>query len=173
MFRRRFADITLVQERLQANINARRTVSVVGAGSDCRLVENSARDILRQLLPIGGTLRVLRLGRIGKETAFHQNSRDRRSTQNEIPPPADTAIFGSGAAYDRGVNACGQRSAFRAIKICLNAAGSAARSGVEMDADKNGVRIGIGNGDPCAQRHEYVCASRHDHPVAGFLQNRF
>ena len=71
------------------------------------------------------------------------------------------------------MNAGGERGAFCAIKIRLNAAGSAARCGVEMDAEKNAIGIGISNGDARAQRHKYVCGSRHDHPVSGFLQDRF
>src|SRR5438128_12379724 len=169
----RFTHETLIEKRLQTNVDARRSIRVSGASGKGGTVENAAGNFLGQLLPVDIGLGVLRLGRVSEKPAFDQHGRNCCFPQNKVAATPDSAIFRGRAANYGGMNTGSERRTFGTVEVCLDPVSSAASGGVEMNTDKNRVWIRIGHGDARAEGNEYVSVSRQDYLVAGLFQKRF
>src|SRR4029077_14491789 len=101
------------------------------------------------------------------------HGREFRFPQNKVAATPDSAIFRGRDANEGGMNTASERRAFGAVEVSLNPVSSTASGGVEMNTNKNGVGIGIRDGDALAEWNKHVRVSRHDYLVAGLFQKRF
>ena len=162
----------LINVRLERNgTSALATVDPVRAGHE-RARADAARDLFGQHLAIVPTLRVLRLSRVCQKSTFDQNSRHRCATQDVIAAPADTAIRRRSGVRNRVVDGRGERQTLRTVKVRLDPTGAAAASGIEMDADEDGVSIGVRHRHARCQRHEDIALARHDCAITISVEGR-
>src|ERR1043166_1065091 len=115
-----------------------------------RLAFDSARDLFRQFLPVASIQRETSLGRIGQETALHQDRWNGRAPQNIKTAPANPAIFGRRAGDNVAMNTLGEARAVAPIIISLDPVRPGTRSRIEMDRNKRRAAIRVRDRDPRA-----------------------
>jgi len=110
-------------------------------GTHQRAIADSTPDFFRQLLPVGNGLRVLCLGWVSEESAFHQHGWDAAFAQHVIASPAHAPVWrrctSRNVVMDRG----SKRQTFRTVKVGFDAVCAAARRSIEMYANENGVPV--------------------------------
>ena len=152
--------MSLINERLQRHggIVSGKAVRRGSTGNE-RAFTDAARDFFRKFLLVGSALGVLRFGGVGEEAAFDQHGRNGRSSQNIKASPPHTAIASGRSASDIIMDGGSERQTLRTIKVCLNSAGRSARRGIEVNANKDRVPIGVGNRNARSQRNEDVAVA--------------
>src|SRR5437588_12345771 len=77
------------------------------------------------------------------------------------------------AAYDKIMDARGERQAVATLEICFYPTRAHPTRRVEMDTYEKRVRVGVGDRYPPAQRNEYIAIPRHHDPIAAGGENAF
>ena len=69
------------------------------------------------------------------------------------------------------MNRGGELETLLAVEVRFNAVRASSRRSIKMNANKNGIAIGVRDCDACAEREEHVAIACHDHTIAIRLQD--
>ena len=112
--------------------------------------ENPIGDPLREPFAIAGLESQPGFGWIGKKTALDQHCGDGGAAQDEITAPPDPAVICDRAGHNLAMDIGREGGALRAVVIGLDPVRAFTGGGIEMDADKGGVAILVGDPDSFA-----------------------
>ena len=108
---------------------------------------------------------------IAEEPGFDENRRDVGVADDEEAAAADMAIRQAGNLEEPAMDGGGQARALRGVVVGLHAVGLGARRSVEVDADENGVLLGIGGVATLSQADKIVAIAREHDMEAGGAQD--
>src|SRR5207248_489795 len=117
----RVAHETLIEKRLQSDVDAGRSIRVRTAGGEGGTVQNATGNFLGEFLAVVTALGVLCLIRISEKSAFDQHGRNGCFPQNKIASTPDSAIFRERTANHSGMNTGSERRTVAAIEVCPDA----------------------------------------------------
>lgn len=133
--------------------------------------QNRACDRLGELLPVGGLIAAGGVLAIGEEPAFGEDGGNTRLAQNVVRAAFDTPVLAGVQRREIRLHAGGDPGRLAVEIVGFKPVGASADGGIEMDADKQGVAVGVGDGDPLAKRDERVIATRHHRLHVVLLKN--
>ena len=134
---------------------------------------NPARDLRGQRLPVIGGQRETAFRRIRQESAFNQNRWDRSLSQNIETAAPNSAVLGRRAGNNVPMDTLGEARAVTPVVVGLDAVRPRPRRAVEMNGNKDRLRMGISDRDPSAERDENVAVAGHNYAIAARQEDAF